>query len=71
MTRYFVIPETPSTPRRFAIVERGAVVQVLASRPDGEEIPRPLGVAWRLKPVDYTDVRPLTYLFTNGRPIRR
>lgn len=72
MTRYFVIPATPAAPKRFAVVCRGAVVEVLASRPDGEEIERPAGVAWRIKPPDFQSVTTLQFRFNSGgRPTRK
>jgi hypothetical protein len=49
--RYFVLGPVPGTPhQRYALIEGSVVVQIVASRPDGVEIPPPIRYRIALRP---------------------
>jgi hypothetical protein len=49
--QYFALAPKPGTPHTcYAVIERGVVVEILVSRPDGIEIERPAEYRVRLRP---------------------
>ena len=55
MTRYFTLPMYGTPYTKFCIVEHGVVTAIDISRPDGKEIPYPINVKYKLKPIRYAD----------------
>ncbi len=43
-TKYFVQTASTSLPIRYFIIDGGRVTKIQASRPDGQEVSRPIGV---------------------------
>ena len=54
---------------RYGILERGAVVSVQISRPDGVEKPVPHPLVYKRRPVESAPVK--TYLFNNPIPVEK
>ena len=55
---------------RYGIIERGVIVATQISRPDGTEKPIPHPLVYRVRGVDYSDVRVKQYLFNNPVPVQ-
>jgi len=53
---YFTLPMRGTPYNKFHHVENGEVTAIDVSRPDGDEIPYPVGVKFNLKPVTYDTV---------------
>lgn len=56
--KYFVErnPSRLGIVSRYHILNGTTVIEIRASRPDGQEVPPPAGVKWKLKPLNGTAV---------------
>ena len=66
MDKYFVLGTVAGTAMtRYAVLDHGCIADVVVSRPEGQEVPRPAVIRWKHKS-DSVTVK--EYLFNNPTP---